>query len=75
MANSTDGGSTKHLEHDQKRKMLGSGNKQRGRNAQKQHTLILRILHIWQPREGLPPYTMITPHPFLFTTGEERIEC
>lgn len=26
-------------------------------------TLILRILHIWQPREGLPPYTMVAVHP------------
>lgn len=31
-------------------------------NREQTRTLILRILHIWQPREGLPPYTMTTVH-------------
>jgi len=26
-----------------------------------QRTLILRVLHIWQPREGLPQYTILIP--------------
>jgi len=29
-----------------------------GLTGVKKHTFILRVLHIWQPREGFPQYTI-----------------